>query len=215
MVDTGLHSPILHAFQHHPATPHHQKPSQGRADSILSSGGDVYHSLFEERYRQEAGPTVWLPLGTAALWAGPRTLHSPSLKHCGWIAVCVFGKRTCFGSDFYESFPVTSILAWFVVVIGLASLGLDTGGREPQFPMSCGGHPLPVFTLITPGGWDTPHGGIYRYRSQPASLPGGGGGGRLIIPEPRNTQVPSYHRTCMWATRPPSFPMFKPFPGPP
>lgn len=133
----------------------------------------MYHSLFEERYRQEASPTVWLPLGTAALWAGPRTLHSPSLKHCGWIAVCVFGKRTCFGSDFYESFPVTSILAWFVVVIGLASLGLDTGGREPQFPMSCGGHPLPVFTVITPGGWDTPHGGIYRYRSQPASLPGG------------------------------------------
>lgn len=51
-------------------------------------------SHFEEHYRQETGPTVWLLMRTVALWAAHRTTNlTLLLKHFGVTAVCVFGTR--------------------------------------------------------------------------------------------------------------------------
>lgn len=55
---------------------------------------------FEEHYRQETGPTVWLLMRTVALWAAHRTIDlTLPLKHFGVTTVCMFGERACFGFD--------------------------------------------------------------------------------------------------------------------
>lgn len=66
---------------------------------------------FKEHYRQETGPTVWLLMRTVALWATHRTTDlTLPLKHFGVTAVCMFGKRACFGFDSCGPFPVTCIV---------------------------------------------------------------------------------------------------------
>lgn len=52
-----------------------------------------------------AVPAVWFPRGQLALWAGHRTAKlTLSPKFWILIAVCVFGKRIYFGSDFLGCF---------------------------------------------------------------------------------------------------------------
>lgn len=66
---------------------------------------------FEEHYRQETGPTVWLLMRTVAPWATHRTTDlTLPLKHFGVTVVCMFGKRACFGFDSCGPFPVTCIV---------------------------------------------------------------------------------------------------------
>lgn len=69
-------------------------------------------SHFDEHYRQETGPTVWLLMRTVALWAARRTTDCTLLlKHFGVRAVCMFGKRAWFGVDSCGPFMLVTCIS--------------------------------------------------------------------------------------------------------
>lgn len=122
------------------ATLANAQPGRGRL-SMVSRVESVHLSLVEGHYERKAGPTVWFPTRIVALGGGHRvTQLTLSLKLCGVVADCVFGKRTCFGSDLYGRLLVTCVC-----------LALVCGAVGSSFPGICHveATPLPVFT-VTP-----------------------------------------------------------------